>query len=91
MASGPIRYAALERKFEVGDREEDQGDDQGKSGHHEKVNHGALQAEEVGEAYTTTPPTIRTIQRMAGNPCSASSNRSLLASASSCTRSSACS
>ena len=56
MASGPIHYAAPEGKFEFSDREEDQGDDQGQSAHHEEVNHGALEAEEVRETYDHDPP-----------------------------------
>ena len=68
MASGPIHTPPLKGKFEFGDREEDQGDDQGQSGHHEEVNHGALEAEEVRETYDHDPPVIRMIQRIAGNP-----------------------
>src|SRR5215212_2931647 len=49
------RYVTLERKVEGGDRKEDEGDDQGKRSHHEKVDRGAIQAEEIGEAHHDDP------------------------------------
>ena len=65
---GADPYVAPERKIEFCDREEDEGDDQGQCGHHENVNHGAVEAKEVGETYDHDPPINRTTQRMAGNP-----------------------
>ena len=49
-------YVTFERKVEGGDREEDEGDDQGQRSHHKQVNHRAFQAEEIGKAHHDDPP-----------------------------------
>src|SRR5215212_11284899 len=53
---GADGYVALEGKIQGCDCEEDEGDDQGQSGHHENVNQCAIQAEEIGEAYHDDSP-----------------------------------